>query len=401
MNVWRRRRGLFVGLRGYVGLALGPRTRRPLAGSLVGRVPESIASVSLVMLLRSSTGSYGSAGLAAAGLAVGSALAAPVAGRALDRADERKLLACLAIAFAGAVVAIVLCAGRTPEGLIVALAVAAGVARPPLDAAMRALWPRLVAREQLRAAYSLDATLQELIWILGPLLLAGLLLVAGPSLPLLACAALALAGTIVYGSGLSDRPESAARAERGRTGLHSLPFGSLLSAATLYGVAVGILTLTLTAFATRDHERAAVGILVAIWGLGSILGGLAYGTVRWRGAPERRAPLLLGALALLLAALSLAPGLGVLAVLMLPLGLPLSPWLGTLNEAAQRLVDPARTAEAFTWIYSLIALGVAAGNAAAGPLIEHAGTGTAFLAAGAAAGAGAVLGAGGLTIARR
>jgi predicted MFS family arabinose efflux permease len=191
-----------------------------------------------------------------------------------------------------------------------------------------------------------------------------------------------------------------AKTNRARAGLHSLAFGSLLSAATLYGVAAGILTLALTAFAGLHHARAAVGVLVAIWGIGSIVGGLVYSRVPWRRPPERRAPLLLGALALLLVLPALAPGLVVLALLMLPIGLPLSPWLGTLNEAAQRLVEATRTAEAFTWIYSLIALGVAIGNAAAGPVIQHAGPAVAFLAAGAAAGAGAAIGACGVAIAR-
>jgi predicted MFS family arabinose efflux permease len=355
--------------------------------------------VALVMLVRARTGSYGPAGVAAAGLAVGSALAAPVAGRALDRIDERKLLAGLAGVFACAVVAIVACAGSVPEGLLVAVAVAAGAARPPLDAAMRALWPRLVPGEHLRVAYSLDATLQELIWIAGPLLLACLLLIGDASLPLLACAGFSLVGTLMYSRGVAARKSPPARAEPART--HSLAFGSLLSAATLYGVAAGMLTLALTAFATAHHARAAVGVLVAIWGIGSILGGIAYGAVSWRSPPERRAPLLLGALALLLAVVATAPGLVVLGLLMLPLGLPLSPWLGTLNEAAQRLVAPSRTAEAFTWIYSLIALGIAAGNAAAGPVIERAGTSVAFLLAAAAAGTGAGLGAIGLAFARR
>lgn len=372
--------------------------RRPLAGSLVGRVPESIASLSLVMLLRARTGSYAVAGMAAAGLALGSALAAPLSGRALDRRDQRRVLGAMAIAFAGAVVTIVACAGRVPAGAVVALAGAAGVSRPPLDAAMRALWPRIVQADRLSAAYSLDATLQELIWIVGPLLLAGLLLLGGPSLGLLACAALGVVGTFAFVSALQAGPAGAA--ERGRSDLHSLAFGSLLGAATLYGVAVGILTLALTAFATRHHARAAVGLLVAIWGIGSIAGGLAAGRVPWRRPPERRAPVLLGALACLLALLALAPGLVVLALLMLLLGLPLSPWLGTLNEAAQRLVDPTRTAEAFTWVYSLIAVGVAAGNASAGPIIQSAGTAVAFLMAGAAAGAGAVIGACGVALAR-
>jgi predicted MFS family arabinose efflux permease len=362
-------------------------------------VPESIASVALVMLLRARTGGYGPAGVAAAGLAIGSTLAAPLAGRALDRVDERKLLAGLAGVFACAVVAIVASAGSVPEALLVGMAVVAGAARPPLDAAMRALWARVVPGEQLRVAYSLDATLQELIWILGPLLLAGLLLLAGPSLPLFACAALSLVGTLIYVGGVSTRQAMPGRAESAR--LHSLALDSLLSAATLYGVAVGMLTLALTASATAHHARAAVGVLVALWGIGSIVGGIAYGAVSWRSPPERRAPLLLAALALLLALLTAAPGLVVLGLLMFPLGLPLSPWLGTLNEAAQRLVAPTRTAEVFTWIYSLIALGIAAGNAVAGPLIESAGASVVFLTAAAAAGAGAGLGAAGVAIARR
>ncbi|MBV9803227.1 MAG: hypothetical protein JO130_08565, partial [Solirubrobacterales bacterium] len=63
------------------------------------------------MLLRARTGSYAVAGVAAAGLAFGSAMAAPIAGRALDRGDQRGVLGALAIAFACAVVAIVVCAG--------------------------------------------------------------------------------------------------------------------------------------------------------------------------------------------------------------------------------------------------------------------------------------------------
>jgi MFS family permease len=385
-------------LRDYLGLAVRPRVRLPLLGSLVGRIPESIASVSLVLLLRSTTGSYASAGVAAAGFALGSAGSAPIAGRALDRVRRGGLLVGLAVGFGCALIAIVVCAGRVPEALIVLLAAVAGAARPPLDAAMRALWPRVVPAERVAAAYSLDATLQELIWIFGPLLLAALLVIGSPSLPLLACAALGVAGTLVFAGGSRTVPGS----PRGRElagagmGLRSIAFGSLLAAGTFYGVAAGLLTVALSAFATEHHARAAVGVLIAVWGVGSILGGVAYGTIRWRAAPERRAMLLLGALAGLLAVLAAAPGLVALALAMLALGLPLSPWLGTLNEAVQGLVDPARTTEAFTWTYSLITVGIAAGSAAAGPVIQGSGASAGFLVAAASAGAGAVVGAAGL-----
>lgn len=371
-----------------------------MLGSLVGRVPDSILSISLLLLVRSSTGSYASAGVAAAGFALGSAASAPLAGRALDRFGQRRLLVAMALAFATALLALLFAASTAPAAVTIALAAGAGLVRPPLDASLRALWPRVVPAARLQAAYSLDATFQELIWIAGPLLLSALLLLGGPSLPLLACAALSLAGTVTYATSPAVAGEPAAPSRRRGQGLFGLRLVSLLGAATLYGVAAGILTVTLTAFSTAHHSRAAVGVLVAVWGVGSILGGLAYGSRRWRAAPERRALWLLAALAVLLGLLAIAPGVAILALLMLPLGLPLSPWLGTLNEAVQALVSPDRVAEAFTWVYALITVGIAAGNAVGGPVIERAGTGSGFVAAGAAAGAGVVIGAAGLAIRR-
>jgi predicted MFS family arabinose efflux permease len=183
--------------------------------------------------------------------------------------------------------------------------------------------------------------------------------------------------------------------------LHSIGLTSLLTAGTLYGVAVGILTVALTAFSTDHHARSAVGVLVAVWGVGSMVGGATYGTTRRRAAPERRALALLGLLAALLALLATAHNLAILALLMLALGLPLSPWLGTLNEAGQSLAPPNRAAEAFTWIVALTTIGNALGSAAGGPIVQHAGPRAGFLVAGAAAGIGAALGLIGLLIRRR
>jgi MFS family permease len=380
-------------LRAYFAIATDPQARRPLLGSLLGRIPESIASVSLVLLIHSKTGSYSSAGTAAAGFAFGSAIAAPVVGRMLDRLGHRDLLAGMAAGFASAVVLLVITVGKVPGGVTVALATAAGLARPPLDAAIRDLWPELVPSARLQAAYSLDATLQELIWIVGPLLLAVLLVFGDPSLPVLACALLCAVGTLAYAGSAIVRSRKPQQRHRAGSRLRSLAFAVLLTAATLYGVAVGILTLALTAFCTKHHAQPAVGVLVAVWGIGSIAGGVAYGTRRWYRAPTVRALGLLGLLAALLVPLAAAPSVPVLALLMLPLGLPLSPWLGTLNEAIQSFVPAGRTAEAFSWVYSLIAIGIAAGNTLSGWMVQDADPGAGFLFAAAAAGSGAGVGA--------
>lgn len=56
------------------------------------------------------------------------------------------------------------------------------------------MWPKLVPPNRVAAAYALDSTVQELIWIGGPLLLALLLATGSRQFPLLACAVASAVG---------------------------------------------------------------------------------------------------------------------------------------------------------------------------------------------------------------
>jgi predicted MFS family arabinose efflux permease len=365
-------------------------TGRPLLAALVGRIPDAIAVLAIVVVVRASSGSYSSAGAAAAAFGLGTALSAPLVGRAIDRLGQRRVLLPLAMAFAAALAALGLAAPKLGVGWSVSLAAAAGLTRPPLDAALRAFWPRRVDRRRLDAAYGLDSTLQELIWIGGPLLLAALLALGAPGLPLLACALLSLAGTVAYVTS-PDLPTGERRTGRSIAGpLSDAGPRVLLTGAALYGVGVGILTVTLVAFAAANGSPAGAGLLIALWGVGSLGGGIAYGSRSWRAAVEDRAIVTLAAFALALALLASAPNLTILALLMLPLGLPLSPWLGSLSAAIQRAVRPDAAAEAFTWMFATITAGIAGGNAIGGVLTEAAGTDVAFVAAGGIALSGAL-----------
>jgi predicted MFS family arabinose efflux permease len=264
---------------------------------------------------------------------------------------------------------------------------------------MRALWPRLVPPSQLDAAYALDSTVQELIWIAGPLLLAALLATGLPRLPLLACAGLSAAGTTAYAAGgrpsAGARPSGGGQSDRARAG--GRPLGSarlrvLLGAALLYGVSTGMLTVSLVAFAVAHGGAGWAGVLIAIWGLASLAGGVAFGGRSWRWPVERRAMAFLAAFAAALALLAAAPSLPWLAAAMIPLGLPLAPWLGSLSASVQRASPAGATTEAFTWTFALVTVGQSAGSAAGGTIIQGAGVAAAFLAAALAGAIGAALG---------
>jgi predicted MFS family arabinose efflux permease len=372
--------------------------RRPVAGSLIGRTPESVVSFALVLLTHEKTGSYISAGLVTAGFGLGSAVAGPLAGRALDRLGQRDVLIALALAFATLLTALVLSAGHVPVAATVALAAVVGLTRPPLESAMRALWARIVSAEQLQAAYILDAIGQDLVWTMGPLLLALLLALGSAGDALVACAIACALGTVAYATA-PDVPRRHHAAEqhdeevRGR--LRSRPLVALLAAAALYGVSMGGFEIALTAFCADQNAKPALGVLLAIWSAGSILGGLAYGARTWTTPPAQRTVALLAAIAVLLALLTLPGSVPAMGLLLFVLGLPFAPFTGTLSAAVQTLAPADRATEGFTWITAVTTTGIAAGNAAAGPLTQsHVALGFGFCAT--AAAVGAVLGVAGV-----
>jgi predicted MFS family arabinose efflux permease len=377
----------------YLHILRRPGTMRLLLPTLVGRIPDSIAATAIVVLVRSETGSYSFAGFVAGAFGIGTAVSAPFAGRALDRLGQRKVLPLLGAAFAIILVVLALTGRNLGTVGLIALAIAAGLTRPPLEAALRAMWPRLVSSSQVDAAYALDSTMQELIWIAGPLLFAVLLATGSRQFPLLACAAASAVGTAAYTLGLSPASSARKTATASVSSLRSGSFRVLLVAAACYGTATGILYLAFVAYAEAHGSAAWTGVLVALWGVGSLAGGLAYGNRDWRFPVEGRAMACLALFGAMLILLAAAPNLPVLAVLMIPLGIPLSPWLGSLSSAVQRVVPAASTTEAFAWTFAVVTVGMAAGNACGGVIIQATSTEVAFIVAGGLALAGAGTGA--------
>ena len=377
----------------YLGVLRRPGTARLLTPTLVARIPDSIAATAIVVLVRSVTSSYFTAGLAAGAFGIGTAVSAPLTGRAVDRLGQRRVLPVLAATFAAALIALVLESGQHNGAAAAALAAAAGLTRPPIEAALRAQWPRLVPPAQVDAAYALDSTVQELIWIAGPLLLAAFLAAGSRQLPLIACAVLSIAGTAGYTTGLRAGPAARNARTAAVSPLRQVRLRMLLVCGACYGVSAGILNLALVAFAGTHGGVAWAGVLVAIWGAGSLAGGVAYGSRNWKSPVEGRAMICLALFGGTLMLLAAAPGLLILAVAMVCLGLPLSPWLGSLSASVQRAVPAASSAEAFAWSFAVITVGMAAGNAVSGVVIQHANTAAAFVSAGALSLAGALFGA--------
>jgi predicted MFS family arabinose efflux permease len=321
-----------------------------------------------------------------------------VRGHAVDRRGARAaLLPCggvhvlclVGLPFAGR-------AGSAPS--IVGLAAVAGLSVPPLVPAMRVEWQRLLGRgdPRLSQAYAFEAVAQITLFVIGPLV-AGLgVTVIGAGATLAASGILVLVGTGAFAWLARDQRGSRARDGSLLGPIRRAGVRRLVLVCALADSALGVVDVAVPAFAQARGQPGAAGVLLALFSGSSVVGGTLYGARSWSAPPERRLTVLMGIAALALAPLALADSLLVLAAGLVLAGAPAAAQWATSSLAIDRIAPTEGAAEAYTWLSTANAVGVAAGAALAGVVLEAAGTSAAFL-----AGTAALAGAAALTLALR
>jgi MFS family permease len=365
--------------------------------TLFARLPIGINGIATVLFLRAEGTSFGVAGAAAGALALGAGVGAPVAARLIDAFGLRVLLLS-AIAHAGGLAGLVaLGFADAPAMTLVLVAVLAGAAVPPVAAVLRAGYPRLLGDQPglVQAAFATDSVLVEVIFIGGPLLTAALIWLVSAAAALVVSAIAGVLGTAWF---LAELPEEAfpgrdPHRERHWAGaLRSSGMRTLVSAMLPVGFAFGAIEVALPAFADAEGERHVAGLLIAIWSLGSAVGGIVYGARPRRRALSHVHMLAAAVLPAVFALLVVAGSPLVMALLLIPAGLPIAPLIATRNELAGNVAPPGSETEAYTWPLTALVSGVAVGAAVAGALADGPGWRASVLVAAAAAAIGAVVG---------
>jgi MFS family permease len=382
----------------YARVLRAPHARALLLAELPARLPVGINGLAIVLFCREHTGSYAAAGAVAAafGLAVG--VTAPLLGRLIDRRGLARVVLPFSVAHAVAMGLLVACGlGGSPVGVLVVLAALAGAFIPPLGSISRALWPRILKDEDpglLATALALEGVLVELIFVTGPLLVALLAALVDPAVALVLSPILLVVGLIGY---LMQPPVrtwiiSEDASSHGAWGALRSPGIRTLALTTLpMGFCFGAMEVTLPAFSEDQGLRSLAGVLVAVWSLGSAIGGLAYGARSWTGSPGRRYARLAALLPIGYLPLALAPSMGVMFALALIAGICIAPTLTAANQIAGEVAPVGAETEAYTWPITALVGGIATGNWVAGAIVESVSWEAAFLACAAGAGMSALI----------
>ncbi len=176
-----------------------PGATRTFLPSLLGRLALAMGGLAIVLAVRRDTGSFAVAGTASGAFGFANVLSAPWRARAIDRWGQRRALTPLGLAQAAVFSGFAFAAHSTGTSALgfVALSSAAGLLAPPLGASMRTIWTALTdAGPQRTRALSLDATADEAVFIVGPVVAALLSTTFSPGTALLASAIATVTGTL-------------------------------------------------------------------------------------------------------------------------------------------------------------------------------------------------------------
>ena len=358
----------------YREVLRAPGLARIIISQLVARFPFGMMTLGFVMHIEEMHNSYAIAGIALGAETIGAAISGPLLGRWLSRFGVRPLI--LATALFGAACMAVIALFYLHPIVIVALALLVGLSSPPIQSAVRTVYPTLVRKKDLDAVYGLDATAQEIIWVIGPVLAAFLASSTDTKTVVLLMAVIQVIGALWFTSNheISSLKIPKAGGKMGKVLRLELVFINaiigLLLVGSFSGVEVGAVALL---------PKADAGLALAALSVGSILGGLLLAN-RFKG--NHALSIFLGVIVVGYAATFINPTDAIwLGLSLFVAGLGIAPALGRLGSMIANNVPMADAAEAYGWVNTGQLVGYSAAAALAGIAIDTVAASAALLVA--------------------
>ncbi|GHF53288.1 MULTISPECIES: MFS transporter [Streptomyces] len=371
----------------YSAIFAAPGAKGFSAAGLLGRMPLSMLGIGVVTMISQLTGRYGLAGALSATLALSAALMGPQVSRMVDRHGQRRVLRPATLISLTAVAGLLVSAQqRWPDWTLFVFAAGVGCV-PSVGSMVRARWAAIFAGSprELHTAYSAESVVDEVVFILGPILSIGLSTAWFPEAgPLLAACFLG-AGVFWLTAQRATEPVPHPRsAHTGGSALRAPGLQVLVAAFVATGALFGAMEVVTVAFADAQGHKAASSLVLAVYALGSCLAGAVFGLLHLKGDPARRWVLGVCAMAVSMIPLQLVGNLPLLAVALFVAGLSIAPTMVTTMALVEQHVPRAKLTEGMTWTSTGLAVGVALGSSAAGWVVDAAGARAGYAVPGAA-----------------
>ncbi len=354
-------------MKSYWTLLRTPGVSRLIGAQLTARFPFGMLSLAFLIHIERIFDSYGAAGLVLGAMSIGQAIAGPLTSRLMGRLGMRPVI--IATMFICAVSIIVMALVPLAISSLMIIGFVAGITTPPIQPAVRTIYPKIVNSRQLTPLFALDASAQEIIWVLGPVIATFVALQVSTTAGILLAAFFLVAGGIWFVS-LPEVGRVRIPRSRRKLGVVLKKPEVLLSTIVGFTLVAACAAVEAGVVAVFGHGSADAGWVLGIFAIGSLIGGLALGHAPI-GPWALAARMLIVTVGLALASLYLT--FWWLSAALLLAGVGIAPAFAVLFGIVSASVKFSDTAEAYGWVGTGQLIGAAMGSAIAGFSIDQSG----------------------------
>lgn len=354
--------------------------------AFLARLPISVSTLGIVLLLTGLGHSYGLAGAVSATYTIANGLSSVVQGRLLDRIGQAVVLPAVTAAYAVGVVGLVTSTeSGWPDVLTFCSALLAGAAYPPIGSVVRARWSHVLTGRptDVQTAYALESVIDEVIFVIGPTVATVLATQWHPWAGLGLALATGVPGMLVLAAQRGSQPvPTRGEEENGlRPPMPWYPVLVLAAVSFALGSMFAAAEVTTVAFSAAHHAKSYAGALLACWSAGSMVAGLVTGTFSWRRSAVARVRVGCFVLAVVMVPMTFVGSMVVMGATLFVAGFAIAPTLIALFSAIEHGVPAARLTEGIALSHTGLAAGLAPGAALAGLVIDAHGASAAYLVA--------------------
>lgn len=348
----------------YSSVLSRPGVARVMGTQLLARFAFGMMSLAIVLHVQQMYRSYTIAGIALGAETVGAAISGPLIARRLSQWGPRRVIRTVAATSSLALVFIAFFNGDAIWTILACLVV--GLTSPPIQQVARSVYPSLITAKQTSYLFSLDATLQEFLWVFGPVLATMITATYNSASAVIFMATVQIAGTYLFSRNPEIGEMNIPKSNRRLGGILRKPVVianvliNLTLVATFGGAEVG--TVAVLGIAPS-------GIVIAALSLGSIIGGFAFGhRAKSKWALFKFVTLVMvGYTAVFFNPTDLVW----ITICWFITGLGVAPAFATMASIISVTFGPADSAEAYGWANTGQLLGYSVGAAIAGIVIDH------------------------------
>jgi len=357
--------------------------RFSIAGS-IARLPISMTLLSITFVIVHVKHSYTLAGTVSTGAALISTIFSPTWSRYADRLGQRKVLR-FTIPFYIIFDLIFLFAisHHAPTFIWMGAIFIAEIFLPNVGGLTRRRWLWVLGedRAQINTAYSYEALMDEIIFIVGPLIASFAATFISPAAGMVMGFTFMAVGTTLF---ISQRSTEPAPYEKDESKKHEFVLRMPVVQAVFFpfifiGAFFSSTNLTVVGYAQQHHDSSFTGIVLAIWAAGSGVAAIFNGSIKWKLSDASRFRINLLLILVLSLPFFFIHSMWMLAVALFLSGMGVAPLIVAGYAVAEKSVPEEKVTETLAWVIAGLSLGGSLPGTLTGHIIDSQGASKAFI----------------------